>query len=73
MKRCIEGESRQQISLLPQCLDHFICEDNPVRVIELFVEELDLHKLGFEGAQPSATGRPSYHPAILLKTYIYGS
>jgi transposase len=72
MKRFVEGESRNQISLLPQCLDDFISEDNPVRVIDAFVEELDLHNLGFEAAQPAATGRPSYHPAILLKIYIYG-
>ncbi len=72
MKRFIEGESRSQISLLPECLDDFIAEENPVRVIDAFVDELDLQNLGFEGAEPAATGRPSYHPAILLKIYIYG-
>jgi transposase len=72
MKRFIEGQSRSQVSLLPQCLDDFISEDNPVRAIDAFVEELDLHELGFEGAEPAPTGRPSYHPAILLKIYIYG-
>src|SRR5678816_306135 len=72
MKRFIEGEDRQQVTLLPECLDDFIGEDNPVRVIDVFVEELDLHALGFEGADPAATGRPSYHPSVLLKLYIYG-
>lgn len=72
MKRFIEGEDRQQVTLLPACLDDYIGQDNPVRVVEAFVEELDLVSLGFEGAQPAATGRPSYHPAVLLKLYIYG-
>ncbi|ADG20839.1 transposase [Paraburkholderia sp. JPY681] len=72
LKRYIEGEDRKQVTLLPECLDDFITEDNPVRIIEAFVEELDLASLGFEGAMPSATGRPSYHPAVLLKIYIYG-
>ena len=72
MKRFIEGEPRSQVTLLPECLDDYIAEENPVRVIDVFVDELDLHRLGFEGAQPAATGRPSYHPAVLLKIYIYG-
>src|SRR4051794_29744868 len=72
MKRFIEGEERSQITLLPECLDDYIGEDNPVRVIDVFVDELRLHELGFEGAEPAATGRPSYHPAVLLKLYIYG-
>jgi len=72
MKRFVEGEDRSQISLLPQCLDDFVGEDNPIRVIEAFVEELDLHQMGFEGAEPASTGRPAYHPAVLLKLYIYG-
>jgi len=72
MKRFIEGEDRQQVTLLPECLDDFIGEDNPVRVVDVFVEELDLHALGFEGADPAAIGRPSYHPSVLLKLYIYG-
>src|SRR5207247_9228998 len=59
-------------TLLPECLDDYIGEDNPVRVIDAFVDELDLQTLGFEGAEPAATGRPSYHPAVLLKIYIYG-
>ncbi|XHO05522.1 hypothetical protein ACEQUB_02425 [Ralstonia syzygii] len=72
MKRFIEGEDRKQVTLLPECLDDFVAEDNPVRIIDAFVEELDLGSLGFDGSIPSATGRPSYHPAVLLKIYIYG-
>src|SRR3954462_15668322 len=72
MPRFIEGQERQQVTLMPECLDDFIAEDNPVRVIDAFVGELDLHSLGFEGVQPAATGRPSYHPAVLLKVYVYG-
>jgi transposase len=72
MKRFIVGEDRHQITMLPECLDDYIADDNPVRVIDAFVEELDLQDLGFEGAEPAATGRPSYHPAVLLKIYIYG-
>src|SRR6187431_1051778 len=72
MKRFIEGADRSQVTLLPECLDDYIAEDNPVRVVDAYVEELDLQELGFEGAEPAATGRPSYHPAVLLKTYIYG-
>ena len=58
MKRFIEGEDRQQVTLLPECLDDYIGEDNPVRVVEAFVEELDLYSLGFEGVEPAATGAP---------------
>ncbi len=72
MKRFIEGEERSQIALLPECLDDYVTEDNPVRVIEVFVDELDLHALGFKGMQPALTGRPSYHPSVLLKLYLYG-
>jgi transposase len=72
MKRFIEGEERSQITLLPESLDDYIADDNPVRVVDVFVDELKLYKLGFEGAGPAATGRPSYHPAVLLKIYIYG-
>jgi transposase len=72
MKRFIEGEERSQITLLPECLDDYIAEDNPVRVVDVFVDELKLYRLGFDGAEPAATGRPSYHPAVLLKIYIYG-
>jgi transposase len=72
MKRFIEGEDRTQITLLPECLDDYVAEDNPVRVVEVFVDQLDLRALGFEGATPARTGRPSYHPSVLLKIYIYG-
>jgi transposase len=72
MKRFIEGEARSQSTLFPERLDDYIAEDNPVRAIEVFVESLDLGKLGFEGVEPEATGRPAYHPAVLLKIYIYG-
>jgi len=72
MKRFIEAQERTQVGLLPECLDDFIAEDNPVRVVDAFVEELDLAELGFGGAQPAETGRPAYHPAVLLKIYIYG-
>ena len=72
MKRFVEGENRSQSTLFPERLDDYICEDNPVRVVEAFVEELDLGTLGFDGVEPEATGRPAYHPATLLKIYIYG-
>lgn len=71
MKRFIEGECRAQSTLLPERLDDWIAEDNPVRAVDAFVEELDLATLGFEGAEPAATGRPAYHPATMLKIYIY--
>ena len=72
MKRFVEGEDRKQVTLLPECLDDFVAEDNPVRIIDAFVEELELESMGFDGVTPSTTGRPSYHPAVLLKIYIYG-
>ena len=72
MKRFIEGEDRSQVTLLPECLDDYIAEDNPIRVVDAFVEELELRELEFEGAEPAPTGRPAYHPAVLLKIYIYG-
>jgi len=72
MKRFIEGENRYQSTLFPERLDDYIAEDNAVRVVDAFVEKLDLLSLGFEGVQPSDTGRPGYHPAVLLKLYIYG-
>src|SRR5262249_21963925 len=59
-------------TLLPECLEDWICEDNPVRVIGAFVEELDLAELKFCGVDPEATGRPAYHPSVMLKLYIYG-
>ncbi len=72
MKRFVEGEDRNQATLLPEYLDDFVVEDNPVRVIDVFVDELDLSGLGFEGVAPADTGRPAYHPAVLLKIYVYG-
>lgn len=72
MKRFIEGEDRGQGTLLPELLDDYVAEDNPVRVVDVFVEELDLANLGFKRVQPAKTGRPAYHPAVLLKLYIYG-
>ena len=72
MKRFVEGTDRGQSALFPECLEDWIGEDNPVRVIDVFVEELDLAELGFGGVAPEATGRPSYHPSVLLKLYIYG-
>src|SRR5438094_5980304 len=72
MKRFIEGEDRTQVTLLPECLDDYVAEDNPVRVIDVFIDELDLSGLDFEGVMPADTGRPAYHPAVLLKIYVYG-
>src|SRR5262250_263536 len=72
MKRFVEGVDRGQSTLFPEYLEDWIGEDNPVRVIDVFVDELDLAELGFSGVDPEATGRPSYHPSILLKLYIYG-
>jgi len=72
MKRFVEGENRNQSKLFPELLDDYVDENNPVRVIEAFVNELDLSHLGFQGVEPHATGRPSYHPSILLKIYVYG-
>jgi transposase len=72
MKRFFEGTDRSQTTLFPECLEDWINEDNPVRVIEVFVEGLDLAELKFGGVEPEVTGRPSYHPSVLLKLYIYG-
>ena len=72
MSRFIEGQDRNQVTLLPECLDDFIADDNPVRVVDAFIDELDMVALGFEGAIPATTGRPSYHPAVMLKVYLYG-
>jgi transposase len=72
MRRFVEGTDRGQSTLLPECLNDWIDEDNPVRVIDAFVEALNLAELGFDGVEPEATGRPSYHPSVLLKLYIYG-
>ena len=72
MRRFVEGVDRGQITLFPECLEDWIGADNPVRVVDVFVDELDLAGLGFSGVDPEATGRPSYHPSVLLKLYIYG-
>jgi transposase len=72
MKRFVEGDDRKQVALLPECVDDYIEQDNPVRVIDAFVDELDLAELGFNGTTPALTGRPSYHPGVMLKIYIYG-
>ena len=72
MRRFVEGVDRGQATLFPECLEDWIDVDNAVRVIDAFVEKLDLSGLGFDGVAPQATGRPSYHPAVLLKLYIYG-
>lgn len=72
MKRFVEGVARDQGGLLPAHLEDFVAEDNPVRAVDAFVEKLDLRALGFDAVDPSATGRPGYHPAVLLKLYIYG-
>ena len=72
MKRFIEGEDRSQSTLFPEHLDDYVGEDNPVRVVDVFVDALELGGLGFERVVPQATGRPGYHPSILLKLYIYG-
>src|ERR687898_3270499 len=72
MGRFVEGVDRNQMTMFPECLDDWIDEENPVRVIDAFVDAIDLGELGFDGVVPEATGRPAYHPAVLLKLYIYG-
>ena len=72
MARFVEGMDRGQATLLPECLEDWVDENNPVRAVDVFVEALDLVELGFDGAQPMATGRPGYKPSVLLKLYIYG-
>ena len=72
MKRFVEGRDRRQGVLLPEYLDDYVSEENPVRVVEAFIDELDLEALGFAGVVPEPTGRPAYHPAVLLKIYLYG-
>jgi len=72
MKRFIEGIDRGQSTLFPERLEDWVGEDNAVRVIDVFVDELDLGGLGFDRVRPEATGRPGYHPAMLLKLYVYG-
>src|ERR1700735_531928 len=72
MKRFVDGTDRGQRTLFPECLEDGIDANTPFRVIDVFVDELDLRDLEFDGVSPEATGRPSYHPSVLLKLYIYG-
>ncbi len=72
MTAFVQGAARGQVALLPECLDDWVDESNPVRAVDVFVDALDLRDLGFDGVDPAATGRPAYHPSVLLKLYIYG-
>jgi len=72
MTRFVVGDDRSQSTLFPERLEDYLSEDNPVRAIDVFVDELDLARLGFGGVEPEATGRPAYHPRTLLKIYVYG-
>jgi transposase len=71
MSKFIEGQDRSQGTLFPERLDDFVEEENPVRVIDVFIDDLDISGLGFK-AEPAATGRPGYHPKMMLKLYVYG-
>ena len=71
MKGFVQGADRQQTTLLPECLDDWVDESNPVRAVDVFVDALELRELGFDGVTPAATGRPGYHPSPMLKFYIY--
>jgi transposase len=72
MKRFVEGLDHGQSTLFPASLDDYVSEDNPVRAVDVFVDSLNLDKLGFVGVQPLKTGLPSYHPGMMPKLYIYG-
>ncbi|MDA3913307.1 transposase, partial [Oleiagrimonas sp.] len=72
MSRFVEGVDRSQSVLFPERLEDYVGEDNPVRVVDAFFEQLNLTTLGFDRAIAQATGRPGYHPATLLKIYLYG-
>lgn len=72
MSRFVEGEDRAQQAFLPASLDDYVAEENPVRVVDVFIDELDLAALGFAGVRPASTGRPAYHPSTLLRIYLYG-
>ena len=72
MKGFVQGVDRQQTTLLPECLDDWVGESNPVRAVDVFVDALELRDLRFDGVDPAATGRPAYHPSPMLKLYIYG-
>ena len=68
----VAGLDRGQATLLPECLEDWVDESNPVRAVDVFVDALELRDLGFDGVDPAATGRPAYHPSAMLKLYIYG-
>ena len=70
MKGFVQGVDRQQATLLPEYLDDWVDESNPVRAVDVFVDALELRDLGFDGVDPAATGRPGYHPSAMLKLYI---
>ena len=72
MRGFVQGVDRQQATLLPECLDDWVDESNPVRAVDVFVDALELRDLGFDSVNPAATGRPAYHPSAMLKLYIYG-
>src|ERR1035437_3713111 len=72
MKGFVQGADRQQTTLLPECLDGWVDESNPVRAVDVFIDALKLRELGFEGVTPAATGRPGCHPSPMPKLYIYG-
>src|SRR3954462_11281775 len=72
MRGFVAGLDRGQAMLLPECLDDWVDESNPVRAVDVFVDALEQRELGFGGVTPAATGRPGYHPSPLLKLYIYG-
>jgi len=72
MQGFVQGADRQQTTLLPECLDDWVGESNPIRAVDVFVDALELRDLGFDGVDPAATGRPAYHPSPMLKLYIYG-
>jgi transposase len=71
MSGFIEGEDRNQATLFPERIDDYVAEDSPVRVVDVFIDDLDISGLGFR-TEPNATGRPSYHPKMMLKLYVYG-
>jgi len=71
MSGFIEGEDRTQATLFPECIDDYVAEDNPVRVVDVFIDDLDISGLGFRTVS-NATGRPGYHPKMMLKLYVYG-
>lgn len=73
MTHHIKGQGRHQVTLLPDALDDFVTEDNPVRAVDIFVDGLQLDSLGFRRVDAKPTGRPGYYPATMLKLYIYGN